>query len=322
MIDNKYKYELKGKRIFIAGHKGLLGSSISSRLQHEDVELVTASRQDLDLTRQKDVEEWMKTHKPHVVINAAGKVGGIHSNSHFPADFIYQNMVIELNLINASYLSGIEKLIILGSSCTYPKMADQPIKESSLMTGKPEITNQWNSVAKLAGIKLCEAYRQQYGVDYISILPTNLFGPNDNFDPLNSHVIPGMIRRFEQAKRLNKDEEVIWGTGKPTREFMYVDEASDGIVFLLKNYSQSEIINLGTGKEISIEKLAQLVAKTVGFKGQIKFDRTKPDGAPRKLLDVSKLNILGWHSKLSFETGLKTTYDWYLKTLYQEKLNA
>ena len=321
-MDNKYKYEIAGKRIFVAGHRGLLGSSISRRLELEDVEILTASRQELDLTRQTDVETWMETSKPHAVIIAAGKVGGIYSNSHFPADFIYQNTAIELNLINASYLSGIEKLVMLGSSCTYPKMADQPIKESALMEGKPEITNQWNSVAKLTGIKLCEAYRQQYGVDYVSVLPTNLFGPGDNFDPLNSHVIPGMISRFEDAKRRNRNEEVVWGTGKPTREFMYVDEASDGIIFLLKHYSQSEIINVGTGKEISIEKLAQLIAKIVGFKGRVKFDSTKPDGAPRKLLDVSKLNNLGWHSKASFEKGLKATYDWYLSTLNQEKLNG
>ena len=306
-------YDLRGKRVFIAGHNGLMGSSLVKRLSLEDVEILTATRDELDLTRQIEVEKWISKFKPEVVIIAAAKVGGIHSNANYPADFIYQNTQIASNLIHSSFLAKVEKVIMLGSSCTYPKMADQPIQESSLLDGKPEETNQWYSIAKLSGIKLGEAYRRQYGMDCISILPTNLYGPRDNFDPLNSHVIPGLLNRFLEAKRQKKDEEILWGTGTPRREFMHVDDASDAIVFLIKNYSDNEPINVGTGKEINIITLANLIAKIVGYEGEIRFDITKPDGALRKLLDSSKLEKMGWKPKIGLEQGLIETYNWYIK---------
>jgi len=306
-------YDLRGKRVFIAGHNGLMGSSLVKRLSLEDVEILTATRDELDLTRQIEVEKWISKFKPEVVIIAAAKVGGIHSNANYPADFIYQNTQIAFNLIHSSFLAKVEKVIMLGSSCTYPKMADQPIQESSLLDGKPEETNQWYSIAKLSGIKLGEAYRRQHGMDCISILPTNLYGPRDNFDPLNSHVIPGLLNRFLEAKRQKKDEEILWGTGTPRREFMHVDYASDAIVFLIKNYSDNEPINVGTGKEINIITLANLIAKIVGYEGEIRFDITKPDGALRKLLDSSKLEKMGWKPKIELEQGLIETYNWYIK---------
>ena len=306
-------YHLKGKKIFVAGHNGLMGSSLVHRLSSEDVEILTASRDELDLTRQIEVEEWMSRVKPEVVIIAAAKVGGIHSNATYPANFIYENAQIASNLIHSSFLANVEKVIMLGSSCTYPKMADQPIKESSLLDGKPEETNQWYSIAKLLGIKLGEAYRRQYGLDCISILPTNLYGPRDNFDPLNSHVIPGLLNRLQEAKKQKKDKETLWGTGTPKREFMHVDDASDAIVFLIKNYSENEPINVGTGKEINIITLANLIAKIVGYQGEIIFDSTKPDGAFRKLLDSSRLAKMGWKPKIELEQGLIETYNWYRK---------
>jgi len=309
-------YHIKGKKIFVAGHSGLLGSSICRALKAEDVELLTMSHNNLDLTRQSDVEEWMKTNQPDIVIIAAAKVGGIKANDEFPAEFMYQNIAIEANLINSAHIVGVEKLIMLGSSCSYPKMSKQPINESSLMDGKPESTNQWYSVAKIAGIKLCEAYRKQYEKDFISILPANIFGPNDNFSLDSGHVIPALIRRLHRAKISNQKQEIVWGSGDPLREFMYVDDAAEAIIFLLKNYSSSGIINIGTGEEISISGLASKIAEIVNYDGELVFDTSKPDGAPRKILDVSKLHKMGWIHKINLKDGLDKTYSWYLENVF------
>jgi len=309
-LKKESSFSISGKKIYVAGHTGMLGTSLVKRLEKENAEIITARRQDLDLTRQVEVEEWMLEHSPDVVIIAAAKVGGIHSNSTYPANFIYENTLISSNLIHSSFISKSKKVIMLGSSCTYPKLASQPIKESSLMEGKPEETNQWYTVAKLAGIKIAEAYRQQYGLDCISILPTNLYGPGDNLDPLNSHVIPALFNKFKKAKAEGQKKETLWGTGEPKREFMYVDDASDAIVFLIKNYSNSEPINVGSGQEINIITLANIIAKIVGYTGEISFDKTKPDGAPRKLLDTTKLKDLGWQAKVALEDGLIKTNDW------------
>ncbi len=305
-------FSLNKKTIFVAGLNGLLGSSICRRLLNEDVEVITVNRNELDLTRQSDVEHWFDLNRPDIVIIAAAKVGGIYANDNYPGDFIYQNLAIETNLIHSAYLYNVEKLIMLGSSCSYPKLSPQPIPESALLDGKPEPTNQWYSVAKIAGIKLCEAYRKQYECDFISILPANLYGPGDNFDPDNSHVIPGLIRRFYNAVQKNIPVETIWGTGTPLRELMYVDDASDAIVFLIKNYSSGEVINVGTGVEMSISDIASTVSGVVGFNGKLVFDTSKPDGAPRKVLDVSKIFDLGWRPKVNFEDGIEITYKWFI----------
>jgi GDP-L-fucose synthase len=306
-------FNIKNKKIFVAGHAGLLGSSIVKRLSQENVEILLAPKSELDLTIQKDVELWVKINSPDVIIIAAAKVGGIYANNKFPADFIYQNLAIELNLIHAAHLFNVKKLIMIGSSCSYPKMAKQPISESELMNGKPEVTNQWYTIAKIAGIKLCEAYRLQYGDDFISVLLANLYGPKDNFNPENGHVIPSLIRRLHNAKNKKNTSEVIWGSGSPLREFMYVDDASDAIVFLLKNYSSNNIINIGTGCEVSIKSLSSQVAKIVNYSGDLIFDTSKPDGAPRKVLDVSRLNSMGWIHKTNLSKGLELTYQWFQK---------
>ena len=291
----------------------MLGSAICRRLEKEDVEVLTITHEALDLTRQLDVENWIKLNKPDVIIIAAARVGGIYANSNYPAEFIYQNLAIEQNLINAAHLFGVERVVMLGSSCCYPKFAPQPIIESSLLDGKPEPTNEWYTVAKIAGIKLCESYRKQYGSDFISIVPANLFGPGDNFDLLNSHVIPALINRIHDAKIKGIPSVLIWGTGEAKREFMYVDDASDAIIFLLQNYSDEKVINIGTGEEITIKNLSHMIAKTLNYNGSLLFDRDKPDGAPRKVLDVSKLNSFGWYHKTNFEIALKQTYKWFLE---------
>jgi len=312
-LNHKYQYKLHGKKIFVAGHQGMLGSSICRRLEKENVEVLSISRSKLDLTRQSDVERWVETNRPDVIIVAAAKVGGIYANDNYPAEFIYQNLAIEQNLIHAAHLFEVEKLVMLGSSCSYPKMASQPIMESSLMDGKPEPTNQWYTVAKIAGIKLCEAYRKQYGHDFISIVPANLFGSEDCFDPINSHVIPGLIKRFHESKISNQSNVVIWGSGKQKREFMYVDDASEAIIFLMQNYSSNDVINVGTSEEITIKQLSQKIANIVGYNGELFYDNSKPDGAPRKVLDVSKLHALNWHHTTNFEVALDLTYQWFLQ---------
>jgi len=312
-MNSMVPFSIKGKKIFVAGHSGLLGSSICRALKDEDVEILTISHSELDLTRQSNVEEWMKINRPDVVIIAAAKVGGIKANYEAPAEFIYQNITIEANLIHSAHVVGVQKLIMLGSSCSYPKMAPQPINESSLMSGKPEPTNQWYTVAKIAGIKLCEAYRKQYAKDFISILPANIYGPNDNFNLDSGHVIPSIISRLHSAKISNKMQEIVWGSGDPLREFMYVDDVAHAIIFLLINYSSNDVINVGTGDEISIFELSNTIAEIVNFNGELVFDSSKPDGAPRKVLDVSKLHDMGWMHKTSLKDGLNKTYNWYIK---------
>lgn len=312
-------------KLFLAGHNGMVGRSIHKVLKEEfEYEIITESRSNLDLTNQKEVKDFLTIKKPDAVIIAAAKVGGIHANNIYPANFIYENIMIQNNLIHESYISGIKKILFLGSSCIYPKDAKQPMKESYLLTGKLEETNEPYAIAKIAGIKTCESYNRQYGVDYRSIMPTNLYGPYDNFHPMNSHVVPALIRRFHEAK-INKDKEIlIWGDGSPLREFLHVDDMARASIFVLglskidyKNKVDDMLshINVGSGEEISIKNLAHLVAKTVGYDGQIKFDTTKPNGTKRKLLDTFKINSMGWKPLIKLEQGLLDTYKWYLANI-------
>jgi GDP-L-fucose synthase len=317
-LKNKYQYNLKGKKIFVTGHQGMLGSSICRNLEEKNVEVLSISRDKLDLTRQSDVENWVKANRPDAIIVAAAKVGGIYANDNYPAEFIYQNLAIEQNLIHAAHLYEVERLVMLGSSCSYPKTAPQPIIESSLMDGKPEPTNQWYTVAKIAGIKLCEAYRKQYNHDFISIIPANLFGPGDSFDPINSHVIPGLIRRLHESKISKKSNEVIWGSGMQKREFMYVDDASDAIIFLMEHYSDIDIINVGTGKELTIRQLSEKIADIVDYQGELIYDTTKTDGAPRKILDVARLHAMNWNHSSDFDDSLDLTYQWFCKESFSK----
>lgn len=303
------KYDLTGKTIWVAGHNGMVGSAIVRRLEKEKCTVLTASRDDLDLTRQSGVESWIAQNKPDAIFLAAAKVGGIHANNTYPADFLHDNLVIETNIIHASYKNNVDKLLFLGSSCIYPKQAPQPMNEEHLLTGPLEPTNEWYAIAKIAGIKLCEAYRKQHGCDFISLMPTNLYGPGDNYHPENSHVPAAFIRRFHEAKESSASEVTIWGTGTPLREFMHVDDLADACVFAMQNYSDSSFLNAGTGQEISIQEFASTVAKIVGFEGEIKNDLDKPDGTPRKLMDSSKLLSLGWSPKYSLEEGLRMTYE-------------
>lgn len=303
-------------KIFVAGHRGLVGSAVVRKLQNLGfTNLVLRSHDELDLTRQADVESFFASQKPQFVILSAAKVGGIHANNTYPADFISINLQIQTNVIDASYRYGVQKLLFLGSSCIYPKFAPQPITEDSLLTGPLEPTNEWYAVAKIAGIKMCQAYRLQYKWDAISAMPTNLYGPNDNFHPENSHVLPALIRRFHQAKISDAKEVIVWGTGSPLREFLHVDDLADAVVFLMEKYSGLSHINVGSGKEVTIKELAELVKEVVGFNGQLVWDSSKPDGTPRKLMDSSKLAEMGWEPKISLKDGLVDTYKWYLKNV-------
>jgi GDP-L-fucose synthase len=304
-------FELGGKRVWVAGHRGMVGSALVRRLASENCTILTASRDQLDLTNQNAVLSWMETNRPQVVIIAAAKVGGILANDTYPADFLQQNLAIQSNIIDTAHRIGVEKLLFLGSSCIYPRMAPQPIPEEALLTGPLEPTNEWYAIAKIAGIKLCQAYRRQHGDDFISAMPTNLYGPGDNFDLATSHVLPALIRKAEDAKAAGAREMVIWGSGTPLREFMHVDDCADALVYLLTHYSGDGHINVGTGEEISIGDLARLVAEAVGFEGGIVLDRTKPDGTPRKLMDSSKLHALGWRSRISLREGVAATLRWY-----------
>lgn len=306
----------KNDKIYIAGHRGMVGSAILRRLTSEGyLNIVTRTLSELDLRRQNDVEEFFKVEKPDYVFLAAAKVGGIHANNTYPADFMYDNMIIEMNILHASHENNVKKLLFLGSSCIYPRLATQPIREDSLLTGSLEPTNEAYALAKISGLKYCEYLNRQHGTNFISVMPTNLYGPNDNYHPQNSHVLPALIRRFHEAKENNLDEVLIWGTGTPLREFLYVDDLADACVYLMNNYEGSETVNLGTGKEISIRDLALTVKKTVGFEGKIDFDTSKPDGTPRKLLDVSKLENLGWKYRTELEEGIKLAYADYLQNL-------
>lgn len=303
----------KDSKIYVAGHRGMVGSALVRRLKAEGYDnIITRTSKDLDLKRQADVEKFFSEEKPEYVFLAAAKVGGIVANNSYPADFMYENMMIEMNVIKSAFDNQAKKLLFLGSSCIYPRLAPQPIPESSLLTGPLEQTNEAYALAKISGLKLCEYLNRQHGTDYISLMPANLYGANDNYHPENSHVIPGLIRRFHEAKISGAKEVVVWGTGKALREFFYVDDLADACVYLMNTYSGNETVNIGTGKEISIAELAEIIKKVVGYEGIIKYDRAKPDGTPRKLLNVTKLNNLGWTYKTEIEEGLKKTYSDFL----------
>jgi GDP-L-fucose synthase len=306
----------KDNKIFVAGHRGLVGSAILRNLEsHGYTNILTRTRLNLDLMDQKTVQSFFNQEKPEYIFLAAAKVGGIYANDTYPADFIRNNILIQTNIIDQAFKNGAKKLLFLGSSCIYPKLAPQPMKEEYLLTGALEPTNQWYAIAKIAGIKMCQAYRRQYGFNAICAMPTNLYGPNDNFDLKNSHVLPALIRKFHEAKEEDKDFVKIWGTGKPMREFLHVDDLADACVFLMDNYDSEEIINVGAGKDISIGELAKLVAEIVGFKGKIVYELSKPDGTPKKLLDTIKINTLGWWSSTTLTAGITATYNWYEEVL-------
>jgi GDP-L-fucose synthase len=305
---------LKDARIFVAGHRGLVGSAIVRRLQREGSrELLLAGRDQLDLQDRNSVESFFAANEPEVVFLAAAKVGGIHANNSYPANFLFDNLQIQNNVIDAAWRHGAKKLTFLGSSCIYPKLAPQPIQEASLLSGPLEPTNEWYAIAKIAGIKLCQAYRRQYGFNAISLMPTNLYGPGDNFDLANSHVLPALLRKFHEAKVRGDKQVVMWGTGTPRREFLHVDDLADAVVHLTRTYDGEDIVNIGVGKDISIGELADMVRSITGYEGGIVNDTSKPDGAPRKLLDVSRLHALGWQARVPLHEGIEQTYRWFLE---------
>jgi GDP-L-fucose synthase len=306
-------FDLKGKRVFVTGHAGMVGSAIVRRLEREDCDIVTAARRDLDLRRSDAVDRFMAQAKPDAVFVAAGKVGGIRANSTFPADFIADNLAIALNTIRAAHQYDVQKLVYLGSSCIYPRLAPQPMTPQMLLSGPLEPSNQWYAVAKIAGIKLCEAYRSQHGADFVSVMPTNLYGPGDNYHPLDSHVPAALMRRFHEAKINGAASTTVWGTGSPQREFLAVDDMADACVFVMKSYSDLEFLNIGTGEDTTIAAFAGLVADVVGYRGKIEFDTSRPDGTPRKLLDVSRINALGWRATIPLRDGLARMYADFLK---------
>ena len=312
-------FDLADKRIFVAGHTGMAGSAILRRLRREACNVLVAERSELDLTRQDQTERYLSATRPDVVIMAAGRVGGIFANSEYPVNFLDDNLAMALNCIHVSHQVGVKKLLFLGSSCIYPKFAKQPMSEDQMLKGELEPTNQWYAIAKIAGIKLCEAYRYQYASDFISVMPTNLYGPGDNYHPENSHVVAALIRRFHEAKIKSVPTVVVWGTGAPRREFLYVDDFADACVFLLKYYSGAQFINIGTGEDISIAEFAEIVAHVVGFAGKIDYDNSKPDGTPRKLLDVSRLSAMGWKAKVPLRAGLTNAYADFLTSKLRER---
>jgi GDP-L-fucose synthase len=301
-------FDLNGKRVFVTGHAGMAGSAIMRRLEREKCDIIYAPRRELDLRNSEEVDRFVAQAKPDAVFVAAGKVGGIRANSTFPAEFITDNLAIALNTIRAAHRHGVKKLVYLGSSCIYPREAAQPMTPDMLLSGPLEPTNQWYAVAKIAGIKLCEAFRTQYGADFVSVMPTNLYGPGDNYHPQDSHVPAALVRRFHEAKINGADSVEVWGTGAPQREFLAVDDLADACVFVMKSYSDLEFLNIGTGEDIPIAAFSRLVADVVGFRGKINFDASRPDGAPRKLLDVSRINALGWHATIPLREGLQRMY--------------
>jgi GDP-L-fucose synthase len=312
-------FSLEAKKIYVAGHRGMVGSAIIRRLEAERCEILTASRSELDLTRQAQVEAWMNKNRPDAVFMAAAKVGGILANDSFPADFLYDNMILEANIIQAAHQVGVSKLLFLGSSCIYPKFAQQPIVEEALLTGPLEPTNEWYAIAKIAGIKLCQAYRKQYGRDFISAMPTNLYGQGDNFDLNSSHVMPALIRKAHEAKITNRPEITIWGTGTPRRDFMHVDDCADACVHLMKTYSGESHVNVGYGDDVTILELTKLVCEVVGYEGAILHDLEKPDGTPRKLMSAGKLRASGWRPKIALKDGIRTVYQAFLRGDYAER---
>ncbi len=305
-------YDLKGKRVWVAGHRGLVGQALVRRLAREDCEIVTVPRAAVDLRRQAEVETWVAGAKPQAVFLAAAKVGGIAANAALPAEFLYENLMIEANVIEAARRNGVEKLLFLGSSCIYPKLAPQPITEDSLLTGPLEPTNEAYAIAKIAGLKLAQACRVQYGLDYISAMPTNLYGPSDNFDLVSSHVLPALIRKAHEARLRGDGAMTIWGTGAPRRELMHVDDCADALVFLMQRYSDVGPVNVGTGQDVTILELTELVCRVVGFQGEIRKDADKPDGAPRKLLNIDRISALGWRPTVSLDAGVTETYRWFV----------
>lgn len=301
----------KNAKIFVAGHRGMVGAAVVRRLQSQGYQnILVKTHAELDLTRQAEVESFFATEKPDAVVLAAAKVGGIHANNTYPAEFIYQNLMMECNIIHSAYLQKVQKLLFLGSSCIYPRMAPQPIPESALLTGELEKTNEAYALAKISGLKMCDFYRRQYGCDFISAMPTNLYGPHDNYHPENSHVIPALLRKFHEAKVQGKKEVEIWGTGKPLREFLYVDDLAEALVFLLENFSGEGHVNVGSGEDLSIADLARTVQEVVGFQGELRFNPAMPDGTPRKVMDVSRINAMGWKSHTTLHDGLKEAYQW------------
>jgi GDP-L-fucose synthase len=305
-------FELKGKKVFVAGHRGMVGSALLRRVRQENAELLTVGRSEVDLRDQAAVNRWFAKARPQAVFLAAAKVGGINANNTLRGEFIYENLIIATNIIHAAHVNGAEKLMFLGSSCIYPKLAPQPLREDSLLTGLLEPTNEPYAIAKIAGVKMVEAYRSQYGSDFINVMPTNLYGSGDNYHPEYSHVVAALIRRFHEAKVSGAANVVVWGTGTPRREFLYVDDLADACIHLMKTYSDAELVNIGTGEDITIAEFARVVAATVGYHGEISFDSSKPDGTPRKLLDVSRLAKLGWRARTSLEDGIRLAYQAYL----------
>ncbi|MEA2783183.1 MAG: GDP-L-fucose synthase [Rhodospirillaceae bacterium] len=305
-------FSLSGRRVFVAGHRGMVGSALVRRLAREDCEVLTAGREEVDLRRQAPTEDWLSARRPDAVIVAAATVGGILANSTRPAEFLYDNLAIAANVLEASRRAQVAKLLFLGSSCIYPKLAPQPLAEDSLLTGPLEPTNEWYAIAKIAGIKLCQAYRSQHGCDFISAMPTNLYGPGDNFDLASSHVVPALMRKIDQAKQSGSETVEIWGSGTPRREFLYVDDLADSCVFLIQHYNGYDHVNIGVGQDLTIRQLAETIAGVVGYHGGFVYDRSKPDGTPQKLLDVGRLTALGWQATTSLEDGLRQSYDWYL----------
>ncbi|MBB3593645.1 GDP-L-fucose synthase [Rhizobium sp. BK529] len=315
-------YSLAGKKVYVAGHRGMVGSAIVRRLASEGCKILTATRAEVDLTRQEQVEAWMDKNRPDAIFLAAAKVGGILANDTYPADFLYENLILEANVIHAAHSVRVEKLMFLGSSCIYPKFADQPIVEESLLSGSLEPTNEWYAIAKIAGLKLCAAYRKQHGDNFISAMPTNLYGPGDNFDLESSHVMPALIRKAHEAKISDQKEIRIWGTGTPRREFLHVDDCADACVYLMKTYSDESHVNVGSGEDLTILELARLVAEIVGFEGDIICDPSKPDGTPRKLMSADRLRNLGWAPAIGLKEGIADAYRSFLNGHYLERSNV
>lgn len=305
-------YSVEGKRIWVAGHRGMVGAAVSRRLESEGCDLLLAGRDVVDLCDQPTVQAWMADNRPDCIVVAAAKVGGIHANNVAPVQFLQDNLIIQTNILAAAHQNDVERLLFLGSSCIYPKFVAQPIREDSLLTGPLEPTNEWYAIAKIAGIKLCQAYRKQYGRDWVSAMPTNLYGPGDNYDLETSHVVPALLRKFHEAKVSSAKEVVLWGSGSPLREFLHCDDLADALVFLLKNYSEYEHINVGSSSEVTIKGLAKTIAKVVGYEAELVFDSSKPDGTPRKLMDSSRLHELGWNNVRSLEDGIASTYEHWL----------
>ena len=309
------KFELAGKRVWVAGHGGMAGSAITRRLAGESCEIVTATRRELDLLRQDDVHRWLALQRIDAVFVAAATVGGIMANVTRPAEFLYDNLVMETNIIHAAREAGVKKLLFLGSSCIYPRSAEQPMREEALLSGPLEPTNEWYAIAKIAGIKLCQAFRRQYGCDFVSVMPTNLYGPGDRYDAQAGHVVAALIMKIHAAKAAKSDTVELWGSGTPRREFLYSEDLADACVFVMRNYSDELFLNMGTGKDMTILELAESIARAAGWNGTFTFDRSKPDGMPRKVMDVSRLKTLGWSAPTDFETGMKAAYEWYVENV-------